>query len=137
MYGTSSGTRSRGWQESHDSPAANACTLKRCSQTSHTGELGGKGGGGDASPSVTKRASQTIFDCPIESEKMDTDRTFRLLSIGFPTSVLAALLNVGLSSAAFFVPRLIGDKLPTPLRKLLRVVVTGANAAAACSLATW
>lgn len=68
---------------------------------------------------------------------MDTDKTFRLLSLGFPTSVIVALLNVGLSSGVFFVPRLIGDRLPIALRRLLRLATTGSVAAAACALALW
>ena len=68
---------------------------------------------------------------------MDPDRTFRLLTLAFPTSVIAALLNVGLSSAAFFVPRMIGNKLPGPLRKVARLVVASTVCSVACSLALW
>lgn len=68
---------------------------------------------------------------------MDADHTFRLLTLAFPTSVIAALLNVGLSSAAFFVPRMIGNKLPGPLRKMVRLVVASTVCSVACSLALW
>jgi len=73
----------------------------------------------------------------MRSAIMDAGRTFRLLTLAFPTSVIAALLNVGLSSAAFFLPRMIGGKLPDPLRKMARLVVASTVSSVACSLALW
>lgn len=68
---------------------------------------------------------------------MDTERTLKLLSLGFPTSVIGALLNVGLSSAAFWPLKIVHGKLPATVQKLMRFSVSSTVALAASTLGLW
>ena len=66
-----------------------------------------------------------------------TDQTFRLLSLSFPTSVLAAFVNIGLSNAVFFVPRFIGQTLPSQVRRIARICTSSVTALVAIGLVVW
>ena len=65
------------------------------------------------------------------------EQTFRLLSLSFPTSVIAAFVNIGLSNAVFFVPRLVGNKLPSQVRRAVRFCTSGLTASMALGMVVW
>lgn len=68
---------------------------------------------------------------------MDTERTLKLLSLGFPTSVIGALLNVGLSSAAFWPLKIVHGRLPATVQRLMRFLVSSTVALLASVLGLW